>query len=953
MLKGLKIVSLNVRSLYSSLNELTVRFKDFDILCFCETWLNNTYTDQMIHIEGFELFRLDREYGNILNKALKLKRGGGLIIYVREGLSKFTEIIPNVSHISGNIEQLWIKIEKPDVKKLLLSTVYRPPSGKVTDAIKELSDSVNSLTNAPFNDIVILGDFNINYNFRHTPAFKALKEFERNFNLKQIINSPTRIVKNSKSYLDLIFTNMDHISSSGVLDIAISDHLPVFLIKKKQRNKPAYTQTKGRTYNTYRKDNFQNDIKTHPKWEHFWHLEENNPEKMWDIMLEIILEVADGQAPWRDMKIREDTPLWVTKELISEINHKDFPYKKAQKFPTAENLEKFKQKKNEVKKLLSSAKEEYIKNKLEECEGNPRKFWRTINNISGIGKNKIGRKCNRLVDELGNVYENSEAAEFLNSHYASVGPKLAKAHKEKWRKEKCNINVTSSFSFSWIPEQQVKNLVKEINISKSSAVEGLSARLLKDAFEALSFELTYIYNSCLQYGIFPECWGLSKITPIPKANSQSTNPNDWRPISQICLPGKLLEREIHNQLYNYLEVNNILSENQYGFRKGLSTSIAIFDVLATLHENWNDKNFSGCTFIDFSKAFDTIDHHILAEKLDLYGLDNISQKFMLQYMSSRKHSTTIKGFESSNAPVTYGTAQGSILGPLIFILYVNDVFECMDKDNSIFMYADDTLIVTKSEDIHEAAIKAELALEKIMSWCEVNKLSINFKKTKYMSIKHTKEAAEPNLSTKNGHTIGSVQQYEYLGMLLDNKLSMNEYVDVMWKKANSKIGILAKIRRCISEKTAVKIYKTMIRPHLDYIDFVVDSSSADRIQKLDNLQKKAIRRVEYCMNKGDRSDYNVLQHKYNIKDLRLRRRRNLVKIMYTRTPLHENTVVNNLNLQLRSSKKANKKTDFTDKTRVYNSPLYRGTRLWNLLPADIQKEKIKFVFKNKIRKEML
>ena len=209
--------------------------------------------------------------------------------------------------------------------------------------------------------------------------------------------------------------------------------------------------------------------------------------------------------------------------------------------------------------------------------------------------------------------------------------------------------------------------MKEINISNSSAIEK-SARLLKDAFEILSFKLMFLYNSCLQHGIFPKCWGLSKITPIPKTNLQSTNPNDWRPISQICLLGKLLERIIHNQLYHYLEVNNIFSENQYGFRKGLSTSIAIFDVLSNLYENWNDKNFSGCTFIDFSKAFDTIDHHILAEKLDLYDLDNTSQKIMLQYMLCRKHTTTIQGCESSNASVKYGTAQGSILGPLIFIL---------------------------------------------------------------------------------------------------------------------------------------------------------------------------------------------------------------------------------------------------------------------------------------------
>ena len=948
MLKGLKIVSVNIRSLYSSLDELSVRFKEFDIVCCCETWLNNTYTDQMVKIEGFELFRLDRESGNILNKDLKLKRGGGLIIYVKKNLSDFTEIIPHATHVSGNIEQLWIKITKPNVRNLLLGVIYRPPSGKVSDSLAELSTSLTNILDSFQGEITIVGDFNINYSLRHTPAYKAIKNFERTFNLNQIIKSPTRIVKNSKTHLDLIFTNMDHIISFGVLDIAISDHLPVFLIKKKNKIRPSYSFTKGRSYSTYSKEDFQNDIKTHPKWGSFWDLEENKPNEMWDIMLEIILETSDLHAPLKDMRIREDTPQWITKDLISEINQKDFLFKKAKKFPSDLNWETYKRKKNEVKQLLSTAKEEFIKGKLDEHEANPRKFWRTINDISGIGKNKNSSKCTKITDENNNEFVNQDAADFLNNYYACIGPNLAKTHKEKWEKEKCGIKTSASFSFQWVTEFEVKILIKEIKITKSSAIDGLSTRLLKDAFEVLSFELTYMYNSCLQFGTFPKNWGLSKITPIPKTNPHSTDPNNWRPISQICLPSKLLEKIIHNQLYHYLDVNNILSPNQYGFRKGLSTSMAIFDVLKSLYENWNDKVFSGCIFIDFSRAFDTIDHDILADKLILYGLDGTSQKLMLEYMSCRKHITTINGFNSAEAPVTHGTAQGSILGPLIFILYVNDIFTSLNQDSSTYMYADDTLILSKSDNIDDVTSKAKVALGKIMRWCEANKLSINYKKTKYMIVKHTKVPAEPSLEIGD-IKINSVQQYEYLGMLLDDKLTMNEYADAVWKKANTKVGILANIRRFISESTAAKIYKSMIRPHLDYIDFVIDSSAMDRIKRLDTLQNKALRRIEYCPIKENRLSYELLQRKYNIEDLKLRRKRNLLKIIHANSAELENVDSESHQIELRSKNKINIKTDFTAKTRVYNSPLFRGARLWNLLPVDLQKEQNKFVFKKKLR----
>ena len=267
--------------------------------------------------------------------------------------------------------------------------------------------------------------------------------------------------------------------------------------------------------------------------------------------------------------------------------------------------------------------------------------------------------------------------------------------------------------------------------------------------------------------------------------TNSTKPGDWRPISQICITGKLLEKIIHAQLYNYLEENNLLSKNQYGFRKNLSTGLAIFYVLKQMYSNWNEGNYTGCVFVDFSRAFDTIDHNILSEKLKMYGLDDTSQKFMLEYMANRKQTTTVNGFSSSQAQVTYGTAQGSILGPLIFILYVNDIFNSLGKDNSIHMYADDTLLMCKDNDINTVTEKAQTVFRKMSVWCEANKLSVNAGKTKYMVIRHMKAPLEPNFSVQ-GNKISTVHQYEYLGILLDDKLSMNDYLDTTWTKKTTR-----------------------------------------------------------------------------------------------------------------------------------------------------------------------
>ena len=278
---------------------------------------------------------------------------------------------------------------------------------------------------------------------------------------------------------------MDHIISSGVLDIQISDHLPVFLIKKKSKTPAHSVPTRARSYINYDKKKFQEKIKSHPNWEMFWQLDGENPDIMWDIIFEIIKQNADDQCPFRNMKFREDTPEWITKELLSEINLKDYLYRKAKKTNSTVDWDIFREKKNEVKRLLVSAKENFVKNKLNECDGNPRKFWREINKISGLGKNKSKRKCTKLIDENKKNHIKADAANFLNNYYVNVGPELAKAHNKIWDSKACRIETESSFNLKWITVREVKILVKDINIAKSSAIDELSTRLLKDAFEIM------------------------------------------------------------------------------------------------------------------------------------------------------------------------------------------------------------------------------------------------------------------------------------------------------------------------------------------------------------------------------------------------------------------------------------------------------------------------------------
>ena len=220
-------------------------------------------------------------------------------------------------------------MRKPNVRKLVLGVAYRPPNAKVKDAMSELSLSIEYIRNLSDAELIVSGDLNINYNLKHSKSFEIVKKLERKFNLNQIVKYPTRIVEGSKSLLDLIFTDAEFVCKSGIVDTEISDHLPVFLVKKKDKVNKDYSYITGRTYSVYDKVAYQNDLLQHGLWDVFWNTNSKNIELLWSYMLHIIMEIADIHCPVRRMKISNDNPHWMSKEIIECIRLKDEMYKKA------------------------------------------------------------------------------------------------------------------------------------------------------------------------------------------------------------------------------------------------------------------------------------------------------------------------------------------------------------------------------------------------------------------------------------------------------------------------------------------------------------------------------------------------------------------------------------------------------------------------------------------------
>ena len=455
----------------------------------------------------------------------------------------------------------------------------------------------------------------------------------------------------------------------------------------------------------------------------------------------------------------------------------------------------------------------------------PKKFWKDIKQNLHFGKDHGTNQQITVKDTRGTALIGIDAAGPLNTYYAQVGYHLAEKFTTTWKPSPVlsyHIHVPK-MSFRFVTLKELTSIITCLTSSKSSNVEGINTSQLKDAFKTTIIEFTYFINECLSQSVMPRKWKVGTISPIPK-NGNSHAMSDYRPISVLPTPSKIIERAVYNQLIYHLESHGLLDHRQHGFRRDHSTCSAIFELTQYLYNSMDSRLFVSCVFIDYSKAFDTIDHDILCKKLSYYGLDGGVLAWCKDYLHYRKQCVKIDNVKSREEPMKYGVPQGSILGPLFFIIYVNDLLKTVDQKIQILLYADDTVVYFADQDPNIACSTVENALRDIYSWCELNKLTINIKKTKHMFM------TPRNIDNPDVHhvrlgqmTLDNVTSYNYLGVIIDNKLTFNDFLKVKCDKINIRLYQLIKMRKFITSKIACTIYKQVIVPLLDYADFLIDS----------------------------------------------------------------------------------------------------------------------------------
>ena len=317
--------------------------------------------------------------------------------------------------------------------------------------------------------------------------------------------------------------------------------------------------------------------------------------------------------------------------------------------------------------------------------------------------------------------------------------------------------------------------LKQINISKSSAVNKIATKILKYIFIHQYIRLTRLFNCCIQQSIFPDLWKIAFVTPLKKEGFVN-NVSDLRPISILPLPAKILEKLLHSQLLNHFEINELLVDNQGGFRPGYSTNTVIAKFIDDVYISFNEHKINQSIFIDFSKAFDTIDHSILIKKIEKYLIDRSAINLIQNCLQNRKLCVNINDKVSNLRSLTHGVPQGSVLGPLLFLIYINDMSQIF-PDAKVYQYADDTVISISTDTQIKAMERMGQDLKSLETWCNMNKLTINTKKTKIMyfcTTNKTKQLTPNHNNYLYGNLLQIVDSYKYLGVILDTNLNFKD-----------------------------------------------------------------------------------------------------------------------------------------------------------------------------------
>ena len=853
--KKLKIISLNIANIFSKLSSLKTMLQNLtyntfipNIIVVTETHIQHDHGrkdhDLINLIPGYEFFHVDRK-----------RKGGGVGIFIDSNICKKSK--PHVKNIfyEGIFEGMAITIPSqafsPNNKKdLVILGVYRPPGNNAIDQFLTTLQHCMRLFDKKSNELILAGDLNLDllkYQL-HKQTADYIDILVSHQMLPYIVR-PTRIKHSSATLIDHIFMKGNRNVVSGILATEIAgshgytDHFPVFcIIDLKIRETPGTPFVKRYfTSDGHRK---RREGLVYEDWSELY--QENDPNTIYDsIQSKYCSHYNQNLTSKTYSKNNKRLPRepWMTHDLLSDIRKRNKLVKQKDK------LNEYKQLRNDIVKRKRKAEKNYYEKKINECWKDLKGMW----NILKMAMNQVSNKTSlpTAFNSDGKwISDKKENANNFNEFYSNVGPKAnasipgsqktARQYLEKSQARNAYSIFTPTFR-----ENDIKLAAQKLNKKTSTDTYGVSQAIMIDDIEFLAKPLTHLMNCSITTGTCPDGSKISRVIPVYKDKGHNYLYDNYRPISLIPALSKIMERLICDKITEFLVRFKVLYKSQYGFRKNHNTTHATLDFLKTIESALEENEYGVGIFCDLSKAFDTLDHDILIEKLKHYGIRGPILNWICSYLKDRKQYVDLDGTNSGLRTMSVGVPQGSILGPLLFLIYVNDLPAALDLLRPI-MFADDTNLVIKGKNLGNLKTLIQSELNELADFFKANRLKLNVGKTKLICFRK-KGVAIDEVQFEiclNDEKIKIEDSASFLGMTIDCHLTWEKHCQEVSNKVSRTTGILGRLKNFLPSSALKTIYDSLFMSHVQYGLEVWGGNSASKgMKRLCGLQKKAIRHV--------------------------------------------------------------------------------------------------------------
>ena len=840
----LKLYHHNISSFQKNSSTLIAFLKSlkiqFDIICLTETRKSHTSIIEN-EFTNFHVF-LDNP---------TLEKGGVALLLRKNKINNITELDLNDNFNLKNsctcknchIENKWLSFNI-DNQKIIVGGVYRHPNSNLDHFNTALSNTISHINDNTL--AFILGDININLLNENSDKVDTYTGnlFENNF--IPCITMPTRITDHSATLIDHIFVKppkklLQNKCSSGNLFFDISDHLPnftLFDIKIPKINERPYT----RLFTPNKIDYFLDNLHTEHPLINDNELTDSNSS--YNLFSDNYLTLFNKYFPYVKMsrKSFKNKP-HITSGIKVSIKHRNRLFKKYLENRTELNESIWKKFKNKTTEIIRKAEQNYYRSKISSENNCSKNLWKTFGKI--LNNNKIKHnKISHLIVRNQKITEPQAVSESINEFFSEVGAKLATKfpnHNKNEHKKYLNPPAPHSILLYKINEKEIKDTITNLKNSNSSGHDYFSSRFIKLSAPLLVPALEKIFNLSLNTGVYPNNLKIAKVTPIFKKGDPASV-NNYRPISIISTINKIFEKILYNRLTKYINDFQLLYKYQFGFRQNHSTEHALIEITDQIRLSMDNNQITCGIFVDLSKAFDTVNHDILLDKLENLGIRGKALELFKSYLSDRVQYVNIDNCNSKTRPIRYGVPQGSVLGPLFFLLFINDLPKCCPS-GKVRIFADDTNVFFHCNNINELIEIGQRIMNQLHTWFSANKLTLNTDKSTF-TIFRTKRKIINNLPEHlefSDYKIKRTSFVKYLGVIIDENLTWDLHINEICTKLKSLFHVFYNIRDYLSIDNIKTIYYTLIYSRIKYGITLYGQAGTKRLNRVQTLQNQLLK----------------------------------------------------------------------------------------------------------------